>query len=437
MRGTRCAGLPSRMTGAPTEARAQSAAFAWAAALFFFASAVLAAKPPVKTESFLQSRPSNEQSEEIRVRLDTVGTAFTLTGIGLRFPGSPLKRAGVYQALRVSWRKLADGGFTWTLEDRDTGTVLQKLKSRSLEVAGANLRLGLRPIPGRLSLRPQARDTKTDVIVSLDVEEYVRGVLPAEMPKGWPLEALKAQAVASRTYALHRKIAREQTGASYHVESTVMDQVYLVPVLSSEEDESRAQADRAVRETRGLILTSVDKGARESRPLAAYFHSDCGGRTEDARAVWGETGGGTTACPFAAQTKWRAEIPFAEITSLARAWFKRALPGSLVAIEAKGRNASGRVRELRLAWNDGAEAVIPAHEFRMRLGHDRVRSTNFKVESRDGTLSLIGQGFGHGVGLCQWGARHLAQNGRDFREILKLYYPQSRLVSGLGDGTKL
>jgi hypothetical protein len=131
---------------------------------------------------------SHEQT--IRVRLSSISSTVSVTGIGLRFPGLTVKRAAVYQAIRVKWLAAGRGLNDWVVEDRDTGELLSKFKARALDISGASLRLNLKPIPGKLTLYPVSKKA-ADVIVSLDLESYVRGVLPAEMPNGWPLEALK------------------------------------------------------------------------------------------------------------------------------------------------------------------------------------------------------------------------------------------------------
>jgi stage II sporulation protein D len=275
------------------------------------------------------------------------------------------------------------------------------------------------------------------VISSVDLETYVRGVLPAEMPRTWPLEALKAQAVAARTFALFRKQSREKANAPYHLEATVMDQVYLVPVVEEGGDESQARVEQAVRETKDLVLLADGSiGSQgEPQPIPAHFHADCGGRTEDARVVWGyKESMGTTvdgSCPLNPLARWKVGFTGEELARKLRGQglLARGL-AKLEAITPFSFTASGRVSQLRLQWSDGESTFISAHDFRMRVGHDRVKSTNFTVERSgpQGEFQIAGQGFGHGVGLCQWGARQLAQGGKDFREILGHYYPKARVT---------
>jgi stage II sporulation protein D len=242
------------------------------------------------------------------------------------------------------------------------------------------------------------------------------------MPSGWPLEALKAQAIAARTYALFKMHAREETSAAFDVETSVMDQVFLMPTRDDMPSAYRANVERAVSETRGLLLTT---GGAHPTPLAAYFHADCGGHTEDARAVWGSASTGTTrdeGCPLNPHAQWQAHLTKAEIARTLHA------STSLIDLRAIGRTSTLRVERMRFAWADGTSTELSPHEFRMALGHDRVKSTNFELAAIGDGFTLSGKGSGHGVGLCQWGARHLAKAGSGYREILKHYYPRTQLI---------
>lgn len=362
-------------------------------------------------------------AEEIKVRVQSVDSSFSVSGVGLRFLESPDTKTELYQALRVTWTRDPSGLFVWTIKDRDSDALISQFKSKRLEIIGTRVRINLKPVNGKVTVLPKG--PRADIIAILNLEEYLRGVLPAEMPKDWPLEALKAQAVASRTFALYRKRAREKAGAVFHVESTVMDQVYRT--FDFEAGPEFENVFQAVRETEGMILVTPGENPV---PLAAYFHADCGGHTEDARAVWGEAGVGTAVCPHASPSEWKTEFSLSEIESRVKASLKNLPPSvSLMGLEALGKTVSGRVENVRLVWSDGEETLMPAHAFRMSLGHDRVRSTNFRLTvSAENRIHIIGQGAGHGVGLCQHGARHMAQNGKSFREILKHYYPNSRLL---------
>lgn len=374
--------------------------------------------------------PSSASAEMVRVKLERLKESITITGMGLRFPGSTSPGLAPFRALRVQSKPAANGLRLWTLVDRDTGALISKFRAKTLELAGFNVRVNLKPAPERLSLVPPSRGKGVDLIAQMDIEEYVRGVLPAEMPANWPIEALKAQAVAARTFALYRRSMRERAHAPYHLESTVMDQVFLTPLEDDRTSARRANVERAIRETRGIVMRDPMK-----RPFATYFHADCGGHTEDARKIWGgeESLGTATddACPMNPLAKWRARLTTREITErLKAATGVRAANVALVDLETLERSASGRIDRMVLKWSDGEEKSLSGHQFRMAVGFDKVRSTNFEISKSDSGFELEGRGYGHGVGMCQWGARHLALNGKTYQEILRHYYPRADL-SGL------
>jgi stage II sporulation protein D len=263
-----------------------------------------------------------------------------------------------------------------------------------------------RPVPPQNPIRVRL-DRKTNKVATLDLETYLRGVLPAEMPVSWPIEALKAQAVAARTFALFRQ--GQSRAKDFDVDSDVMDQMFL------EGAETTKRAEQAIDETRGLVLHTP-----QGKLIAAYFHSDCGGHTEDARNVWG--GGestGTAGCPFTARANWKLRLTLKQLAAKLR------LP--VKAIELGERTESGRVARVALALADGSGRTITANDFRHALGYGELKSTAFSISREGETYTFAGRGFGHGVGLCQWGARQMALQGSSFKEILAHYYPSARL----------
>lgn len=388
----------------------------------------------------------------VRVRLDTLKESIVLSGIGLRDPGRsqrlPERLSAAFQVVRVRWRPVSAGLMHWQVVDRESGVVISEFKAKTFEVAGSGLRLNLMKVPDRLSLHPRSGGRgPVDVIATLDLEDYLRGVLPSEMPRDWPLEALKAQAVAARTYAVYQIRRRQRWGAVYHLEATVMDQVFRHPLTEDGRSESDANVERAIRETRGVILRD-----RAGRPIQSFFHADCGGKTEDAREVWGAEGQGTATdqtCPVHRSSQWTALYSLQELSERLRG-LRPSNPrapertptevgtasGPLARIEIGSRTQSGRVAKMRLVWSDGLRQTLSGHEFRMAVGFNRIKSTKFTLlprEDRKGVefVEFVGQGHGHGVGLCQWGARHWANAGRDYRFILKHYYPKALIGPSL------
>ncbi|HEX7124867.1 MAG TPA: SpoIID/LytB domain-containing protein [Thermodesulfobacteriota bacterium] len=258
------------------------------------------------------------------------------------------------------------------------------------------------------------------VVNEIAMERYLAGVVPLEMDaRTWPMEALKAQAVASRTYARFRREARRRAGARYDLETSVLDQVY----GGVQAEDPRAAA--AVAATAGEWLADA-AGA----PILAAFHSTAGGHTEASEEVWGTPRPYLVAqrCPYDRESpvyEWRVSVPVAEVERrLVEAGYPAA---GLARLDVRDRTGSGRARTI-VATAAAGSFVLPATDLRRLLGFSRLKSTAFEV-ARDGQdLGFEGRGAGHGVGMCQWGARGMALAGHDYRQILEYYYPGARLV---------
>ncbi len=246
------------------------------------------------------------------------------------------------------------------------------------------------------------------VINRLPLERYLRGLVGAEMSPRWPLEALAAQAVAARTYFMQRRLQRQ--GADYDLSASTLDQVYRG--IGRESDNTR----RAVRRTRGLVLTWG------KQPAEALYHACCGGRTRAAGEVFGNAvpylrsvaDPDCSACP---KHRWTVRL---ELDWLARRLRRLGWRGPL-------RGVAAAAGGLALLGPQGRRLVIDRRQLRRAAGMRRVPSSRFRATVEGDTLVLTGRGSGHGVGLCQWGARGMAEKGADFRAILKRYYPGCRL----------
>ena len=285
-----------------------------------------------------------------------------------------------------------------------------------------------RAYPGRLRLWLGERGV--DVIAEMDLEEYLIGVLPSEMPAAWPRESLKAQAVASRSYVLYQMLQAKAKGASFDVEATTMDQVYRKDAVSSAWQKKIA---KVLASTRGEILT------HKQRPMKAFFHSHCGGHTEMAGNVWpGAEAILPVADPFCSDTthsrrnlSWQHQLSFQQIEQE----FRRQHPskdvkiqGTLIGLRAGNQNLSGRVERVHLFFSNSQVHTWSAVDFRKSFGYDLIKSTRFHIQARDKGVSITGNGYGHGVGLGQHGAKSMAQRGINYRQILAHYYPQTPLV---------
>ena len=374
----------------------------------------------------------------IRVRIANSASELSVSGMNLRFKGasetfragSAIRPAAISSPMSslILKPELAGGFVRWTVIDKTTGTIVRRMTGGILNINGEMMRLGLKAAPSELTVRAafEGIRPRVDVIASLDLEDYLKGVLPHEMPAEWPREALKAQAVASRTYALTK--IRQRAKRLYHVESTVMDQVYNWLMPTETETAKQAAVRQALEETRGEVLSDG-----QGHMLTAYFHADCGGKTEEAQDVWGpherKSGIAVDAgCPFSPKAKWNWSVSSSEIYSKIRGSLKLPWTGFIKDLAIQGLTASGRVAQIAVVTSEGLSHIISGAEFRSLVGFDRLRSTNFQiVRKENGQFEFAGRGHGHGVGLCQWGARKLAATGTNYRDILKHYYPQATL----------
>lgn len=271
------------------------------------------------------------------------------------------------------------------------------------EAVNAPLKAGGFEVRGDVVVRLH-RD-RLQLINVIPLEDYLAAVLGGEMPVSFPLEALKAQAVAARTYALQRKL--ETYSEAFHLGSSVLHQVY--KGLHREDARTRS----AVLATRGEVLTF------ELEPIEAYFHSSCGGRTETGlNALQRDLPYlQSVDCPCGSlpASRWTLHLSENEVTAALR----HSSPG----LSVTSRTRTGRVQRLNSAGGGEWDGVT----FRQRLGYSRVKSLGFDLTKSSDGYHLTGRGYGHGAGLCQWGAKALADKGMGYRDILSHYYPGTEL----------
>jgi stage II sporulation protein D len=257
------------------------------------------------------------------------------------------------------------------------------------------------------------------VVNRVPLEDYVAGTLGREIYPGWAPETLKAQAVATRTYALHH--ARKSRRAPYDVEATTRFQVY---GGQAAESESVLEATRA---TRDEVLIW------HGEPILAVFHSSSGGRTASSEEVWGRALPYLVSRPVeneedSPDTYWRTTVSGTKLgRALAPLGFR---VGPVRELRVADRSASGRVRTVRVLGRDG-ETTIEARDLRGALGAKVIRSTMFETKKTPDGLVIVGSGHGHGVGMSQWGAEAMARHGAGYREILARFYPGTHLEKGV------
>ncbi|MBI4354756.1 MAG: SpoIID/LytB domain-containing protein, partial [Candidatus Omnitrophica bacterium] len=255
------------------------------------------------------------------------------------------------------------------------------------------------------------------VVNHVALEDYLQGVLSKEAPYHWPAEALKAIAIAARTYALFQRLSK--TSVEYDVTSDVLSQVY------GGKAGEKWRTNRIVKETAGLILTY------RGRVFPAFYHSTCGGVTEDA-VVMGPFDlaplKGGRLCEFCRESpfyRWQRRVTAADL-----AWAIKQQRGSSIwpvtDLAIVRHTSTGRIAQIRIRGT--TPLVLSGYEFRQLLGFSTIRSTALTIAREGDGFALRGQGWGHGVGLCQWGTAHLARRGLRAHEILSFYYPQAELV---------
>lgn len=275
------------------------------------------------------------------------------------------------------------------------------------------------------SITPGKEDSNlvVELIHPLSVENYLKGVVPTEMPSYWPNEALKSQAIAARTYAFfHLGFSRSQDNHRFFdVDDTVFYQAF-----TGINDET-TQTDLAIAGTSHQVVTYNGK------VIQAYFSADAGGYTEDAAHIWP---GITPYCvakkevfvdpgfDHGAWGPWTVTIPLSELNQ--RLTDAQLLPNANPAVDLtipdELRYESGRAKAIRLNLYDGASFDLDAIEFRKALG---LKSTliTIDLDSDTDTVEIHGRGFGHGAGMSQYGARVLAQiNQWTSAQILHFYY---------------
>jgi len=251
-------------------------------------------------------------------------------------------------------------------------------------------------------------------LVTLD--DYLKGVLYHEVSHRWPLETIKAQAIVSRTFALYQ--AQQNKDKYHHLRADVSSQVYGGVYAY------RYKTNKAVEQTNGQVLYY------NGELLPAFFHATCGGRTEDVSQLWKlkmKPLKGVL-CPFCRNSphfSWSRNIPLKEIeAALKDAGYQISRLNSM---RVKGRDTSRRVKDIVLKTAD-EDLIISAKDFRQTLGPSLIKSTNFSIEIKDGAARFTGRGWGHGVGMCQWGAFAMAKKRKNAYQILRHYYPGASLV---------
>lgn len=422
-------------------------------AFFLLGFSVLEAQAALPPER--RALVSESGGFRIRVRVDRAQNKIKLRGMDLRFSGLSLKEP---------WRSMphfsqVDGLSQWSVRcergkviatpdpsERALSTVMVQGALALQTPAGF---LSVRGIPHREEIRVHATPRGCDVVNVVDIEKYLDSVANSEFSAEWNASALEAQIIAARTYAYFQALQAHRLGQAYDVESTVEDQVFGGFLAE------HPKASQAVDRTRGKVLVVADVSGGV-KPLKAYYHSTCGGQTVLPEQVWGERSAGfargvrCTSCKRSPSFLWSLELGASEIEKQVLSALDRQGPprdwprdvrarlraGDLKGVQVVERDRkTERARVIALYW--GREKLrLRATQFRAWMGAQAFKSTAFdiaaKVRARGAkdaelVFGFFGKGYGHGVGLCQYGAKGLGEQGADARRILSHYYPDARL----------
>jgi len=310
-----------------------------------------------------------------------------------------------------------------TLAPREGGLRLSTLRlpteTRLEPQDGAGIKVGSDLHRGALILRLDPGQTVT-VIEDVGMEDYLEGVLPFEMDPDWPLEALKAQAVVARSFAYANRGKFRKDG--FDLTADTRSQMYR-GVASVNEN-----VRRAVRDTRGEVL------GWNGQLLRVYYHACCGGSTENAAEAWGGDPKDTPKplrgvkdpwCRVSPHMHWTAYFVWQDLMTAIQE--RHNLPGPLKSLKIGRRDVAGYVKTF--VAGAGRESVtLKSTDLRSGLGSAELKSTRItRLIVKKKGIEFVGAGSGHGVGLCQWGARVQAEKGRSYEQILRFYFPGADL----------
>ena len=329
---------------------------------------------------------------------------------------------GLYRVYAITSDKLLTGGYILhtKVKASDQGIMfgardLKFTRIRLQVPEGAFIHIDGRAFRGEVDII-RKDNMKIMAINRVPLEEYLCGVLYNEVSHRWPIESIKAQAVAARTFALYQ--ARQNRLQDYDLTNDIYSQVY------SGATSERWSTTRAVKLTSGQVLTY------QGDIFPTYYHATCGGHTEDASNLWAVDlaplkGVECQFCKESPHYKWTKVIPLSDIEKkLNENGYK---VGKIKSISILAKNNSGRNDKMEIKDDAGVSSILTAKDFRQIIGPNEIRSTAFEPLINNDKLSLSGIGWGHGVGMCQWGAKGQAEKHKKYYEILKYYYPGAEI----------
>lgn len=351
------------------------------------------------------SRVSGIDSSFIRIRifenlkrLSVVGSNIEIVNQMGAFRNVAIAPLGA-QKVNIELKRKWDGSLLFLQKDK--GPLL--VKESSVFIKGKGMRVNAQSINNFIQIHKH--ENSFDVIAYVRLRDYLKGVVSSEMPTNWPVETLKAQIVAARSYALF--MVEQRKSNIFDVESSIKDQVYRYTGAS--------QMEPLLDETAHMVLFDENR-----RLLKAYYHSECGGHTSSAKKVFGDARMDfEVRDPYCQGRGWKLELSKREMEK----YF-----GPFKTI-VSAFNPATRAYAVAVERPNSAIEKLDAQKLRMQIGSTRMKSTWFESHVHGDKVEFVGKGYGHGVGLCQWGSRKMGIMKKNFREILAFYYPRTKIVS--------
>ena len=368
---------------------------------------------------------SEEEKEQEEIKIQTVQSSKTSPTVRVLI-GESLKEGYIKHSGRINVYTL-DGDKKYKISQEGTVAVkaltdgqilVGTLKSsQPIVIAPVNSQLEWNKdtYTGLFYVFPVAKN-RFNLVEFVSLEDYLNGVLPYEMSPSWPVEALKAQAVAARTYNL--KSLENIRTKTFDLYSDVRSQMYRGT------GKRHDNVTRAVNETRSEVLTY------EGKLFFTYYHANCGGGT-DAVKSWNFKAPAQkplsgASCKYDTTSKnytWKMTLPRSKVEIFAH---NAGLNGTLRSMKTANKTTTGRATHLTISTSAGNKTVS-CPQFRSVTGIKSCKIT--KITTTANGVVFEGKGYGHGVGMCQDGAKGMAQQGKTYKEILKHYYPDSKVTT--------
>jgi|GEM_PF-902751 len=281
-----------------------------------------------------------------------------------------------------------------------TGTekkIDERFESLLFENGGGTISINGKLLRGNLEIR-LVGGGQYRFINEIDIEEYLRYTISREMNPLWPIEALKAQTVLARTYVLKKKY--QSNNCLYDIGSSTLDQVY------GGFNEDSMEVLQAVSGTTGEVIKY------NGEIVDALYHSCCGGRTSSSKEVFGSD----TPYLQGVECDCKGDCPYG------KGWSYRMKTKSLEKILGLSNIKKIQSESGRVIITADKNLVISKNSLREKVGYNLLKSSQYNVRLNSGEVVFEGRGFGHTVGLCQYGAKRMAEEGKDYIEIIKHYF---------------